>query len=273
MDATPEIVRPEPPALPPAAPLAPPRRSSPLLAFFLDALIAAAILLAVSFAFGTAWGVWRGVELAARGGAFDAAAIGQPGPLATLAMALLGMLSASLVTYLWRRRATPGERAASARAARRPGTWGVVLLALPVLLGLSIGIEAWVTRLDPNAMPANLEILRAVAERYPVLLWAFAVLLAPMYEELLFRRVLFGRLWAAGRPWLGALLSGALFALAHEIPGQSTSLPAAAALLWLNYALMGVILAWVYRRTGTLWAPIALHAGNNLVALLVLGAG
>ena len=43
----------------------------------------------------------------------------------------------------------------------------------------------------------------------------FAVVLAPLYEELLFRRVLFGRLWHAGWPVLGIALSSVIFALVH----------------------------------------------------------
>ena len=39
------------------------------------------------------------------------------------------------------------------------------------------------------------------------------------------------------------------------------------------YAFMGGVFAWLYWRTGTLWAPIAAHALNNALALLVHGFG
>jgi membrane protease YdiL (CAAX protease family) len=36
---------------------------------------------------------------------------------------------------------------------------------------------------------------------------------------------------------------------------------------------MGGLFAWVYRRTGTLWAAIGAHAINNLIASALLLAG
>src|SRR3546814_7665495 len=86
--------------------------------------------------------------------------------------------------------------------------------------------------------------------RNPALLLLVVALLAPAYEELLFRRVLFGRLWAAGRPLLGIVLSSVAFACMHELPGTGGNGLLAGALLWTCYAMMGALFAWVYRRTG-----------------------
>ncbi|KAG1279996.1 hypothetical protein G6F64_014552 [Rhizopus arrhizus] len=69
--------------------------------------------------------------------------------------------------------------------------------------------------------------------RFPLFLVLFAVVLAPAYEELLFRRVLFGRLWKAGRPWLGIILSSLAFALVHEVPGLSKNSLLGMLQLWL----------------------------------------
>src|SRR3546814_7256083 len=85
--------------------------------------------------------------------------------------------------------------------------------------------------------------------RNPALLLLVVALLAPAYEELLFRRVLFGRLWAAGRPLLGIVLSSAAFACMHELPGTGGNGLLAGALLWTCYAMMGALFAWVYRRS------------------------
>ena len=119
-------------------------------------------------------------------------------------------------------------------------------------------------------VPTNLLLMQQAWAQYPLFLIVFAVLLAPAYEELLFRRVLFGRLWAAGRPWLGLLLSSAVFALVHEVPGTSHNGPAEILQLWLVYGGMGVAFAWVYRKTGTLWAAFAAHGLNNATALAAL---
>jgi uncharacterized protein len=96
------------------------------------------------------------------------------------------------------------------------------------------------------------------------------VVLAPAYEELLFRRVLFGRLLAAGRPVLGIVLSSLAFALLHEIPGLSGNGVLAICQLWLVYGTMGAAFAWLYWRTGSLWAAILAHGLNNAIAMAAL---
>ncbi|WP_269789550.1 CPBP family intramembrane glutamic endopeptidase [Stenotrophomonas sp. Iso1] len=263
------------PSLPPAAR----RPGSPVAGFGLDLLIAIGALLGLSLACSLAWGLWRGIEVgmeAARTGngppaAADMAALmGDPGALAQILIALIGTGGAALLLYFWRRRATPGERVQSRQAALRPSTWGwTVLVAAGVFAGSSlIGMIAKQLGIEP--VPTNLPLMEQALAQYPAFLVAFAVFLAPAYEELLFRRVFFGRLWAADRPWLGMLLSSAAFALVHEIPGTSPNTLPAMLQLWLIYGGMGAAFAWLYRHTGTLWAAIGAHSINNAIALAAL---
>lgn len=244
----------------------------PLLAFALDALIALLVMLLAALAGGVVWGVARGVELGHAGGAIDAERIGQPGPTVILGIALVATALAALSVYAWRRRATPDERLHSRHMARRPSTWGWAVLAGATAFVASTGLNLIGQRGGIEWLPTNQALIQGAAQQQPWLVWMGAVLLAPMYEELLFRRVLFGRLWAAGYPLWGAVLSAALFALLHEVPGQGGNSLSATALLWLAYGFMGLVFAWVYRRTATLWAPIAAHALNNLIACIVLFA-
>ncbi|MCW4455344.1 CPBP family intramembrane metalloprotease [Flavobacterium sp. MXW15] len=262
-----------PPPFPPAA--SPPlKTASPVAGFWIDLGIGIVTLLGVSIVCGIVWGLYRGVMIgieAAGSGAVDPADIatqmGQPGALAQILMALIATSSAALLLYFWRRRASAAERQASHRAARRPATWGwTLLIAAAVFTGSSlIGWLAKQGGVEP--LPTNLPLMQQAISQYPVFLVVFAVLLAPAYEELLFRRVLFGRLWAAGRPLLGMVLSSAAFALVHEIPGSSGNGPLEILQLWLIYGGMGAAFAWLYQRTGTLWAPVAAHALNNAIAL------
>ncbi|MCL7714853.1 CPBP family intramembrane glutamic endopeptidase [Stenotrophomonas mori] len=261
----------------PASPPVPAPTGSPVLGFGLDVLLATVLLMGLSLLCGLFWGLWRGfmvgVEAARAGQAPDVSAfstLGQPGALAQMLIALVATGGTALALYLWRRRATPAERAASRHAVRRGSTWGwTLLVAAGVFVGSSLA--GWLGKqLGVEPVPTNLSLMEEALARYPVFLVVFAVLLAPAYEELLFRRVLFGRLWAAGRPWLGMLLSGAAFAFIHEIPGTSANGPAEIAQLWLVYGGMGIAFAWLYRRTGTLWAAIVAHGLNNAIALAAL---
>ncbi len=92
------------------------------------------------------------------------------------------------------------------------------------------------------------------------------VSIGPLVEELLFRGVLLSALLRRLRAGWAALASAALFALVH-LPD----------LHWLWYAvpnlvLLGVVLAWLRLRSGSLWPAVIAHACNNLLAMLALFA-
>jgi len=255
---------------PPALPL-----RSVLPAFVLD------VVLAVTLSFSTlmlglfGWAAWRGVQLAQQsGGTLDAAAVqarlGTPPVLFLIVMTLVGTGGTALVLYLWRRRAAPAERRASLDRLRLPRTWGWALVAGLATFLFSTLMSAGGRALGLDLQPSNLDLIKDGFARFPVFLTLFAVVLAPLYEELLFRRVLFGRLWEAGWPVLGLILSSMVFALVHELPGLNGKPADSTLFLILVYTGMGGIFAWVYRRTGTLWAPIAAHILNNAIALAVM---
>jgi membrane protease YdiL (CAAX protease family) len=85
-------------------------------------------------------------------------------------------------------------------------------------------------------------------------------ILAPISEELFFRGLIYN--WCRQRwgIWVSALLSSAWFALGHI-----DSLGVA-----VSSFLMGVVIAWVYERTKSLWLAIAIHIITNSVAVLLL---
>jgi membrane protease YdiL (CAAX protease family) len=91
------------------------------------------------------------------------------------------------------------------------------------------------------------------------------VLLAPTVEELVYRGVLFRALLVRVGTWPAALLSGVVFGLAH------VGLPHPAQYLALS--VLGVLLALLYRRTGSLLAVVAAHAVFNLVTVVLVGLG
>ncbi|PPU76610.1 CPBP family intramembrane metalloprotease [Xanthomonas cucurbitae] len=249
-----------------------------LLGFGIDALIAIGLLLGLSVAGFALWGALRGLEhvQAAKAQGLTPspaevmAAIGQPGVMVQLLTALVSTATPAVLLYYWRRRASASERASSRAATCRAATWGWTALIAAAVFLLSNLVSVAASALGIKPVPTNLPLMEEAIQQWPLALTVFAVLIAPAYEELLFRRVLFGRLLAAGRPWLGIVLSGVLFALVHEVPGISGNGPAAIVQLWLVYGSMGAAFAWLYWRTGTLWAPIAAHGINNATALAAL---
>ncbi|GAB3339200.1 CPBP family intramembrane metalloprotease [Marilutibacter aestuarii] len=265
-----------PPPLAPRA-AAVPRPMAPLPGFFVDLGMAIGLLVALSTLFSIAAAVIEGATALSRGEplAPDGLlhALAQPDALVMIWVTLLATGGSALIVYALRGRATPDERRRSRQALSRPSTWGWMALVGLATLAASTAI-AWLGRqLGSEPVPTNQAMIQAAFEQSPLFMYAFAVLLAPAYEELLFRRVLFGRLWRAGRPWLGMVLSSAAFALIHELPGVSANSWPATVQLWLTYGFMGAAFAWVYRRTGSLGTAIGAHALNNAVACLLLVLG
>jgi membrane protease YdiL (CAAX protease family) len=89
-----------------------------------------------------------------------------------------------------------------------------------------------------------------------------AVIGAPIAEELLFRGYFFGGLAARWGFWPAALLSGALFSANHLDPGS-----------FLPFWGVGVLLAWLFWRTETLWASIVMHLCFNGISFALLALG
>ncbi len=95
-----------------------------------------------------------------------------------------------------------------------------------------------------------------------VLLGILSLGLAPIMEETFFRGFLFGGLRGRWGLLGAALASGLLFALAH-FTGLS-SLPLLPAI-----GLIGMLFAWSYHYTGSLFAPIGGHLLFNLAAFIL----
>ena len=94
----------------------------------------------------------------------------------------------------------------------------------------------------------------------PAVIGSFAliVLWGPVAEEIFFRGFIFPGL--AGRTGVGlaAVLSSLLFAISHIDPR-----------LIVPFFPIGILLAWLYHKTGSLWSCIAAHAIWNALAFSV----
>ena len=81
-------------------------------------------------------------------------------------------------------------------------------------------------------------------------------------EELFFRGIVFAGLRARLSLWPAAVISSALWGLLHLSGGN---LGVVAVLF-----VFGLFLAWLYERTGTIWAGIIAHGLNNAIAVTAL---
>jgi CAAX protease family protein len=105
------------------------------------------------------------------------------------------------------------------------------------------------------------EIFRALHDRTAIVVFAFfAVVLAPVAEETIFRVFVFNFGARYGGFWLGAPISAVLFGLAHGDAFAAIPL-----------ALGGIVLCVVYYRTRNAFASMISHGlfnGLSLVGLL-----
>lgn len=140
--------------------------------------------------------------------------------------------------------------------------WEVPLvLTVGLLLTATLGPLLGLSPEDPSGSSSEPDLVATslVAAPWSLVVGGLCVvLLLPLVEEVVFRRVLLG--WLVSRvPVVAAvLLVSAAFAAVHILP---------VAMLYLFWMAIGAALLMLRHRS--LWAPLALHATNNLLASLV----
>ena len=103
--------------------------------------------------------------------------------------------------------------------------------------------------------PGSLNLIESLATASGISVETFVafVVLPPVFEELVFRKVLVDRALPYGE-WPAIVFSGLVFGLFH---GNLTQ--------FFYAVLLGMILAYVYVRTGNILYPIAIHACINFL--------
>lgn len=147
--------------------------------------------------------------------------------------------------------------------------WRLVMIFAPlsvVAMWLVFGIlqaagyTQWLESLGIDTVQDSVRALQKEDDLAFLVLMRFsAIVVAPICEEVVFRGYLYGVAKRYCGPLAGALCSALIFSAAHA---------SLAALLPL--ALFGLLLAWLYERTGSLWTPIAAHACFNAATVVVL---
>lgn len=92
------------------------------------------------------------------------------------------------------------------------------------------------------------------------------VFLAPVVEEALFRGYVFGNLREYSRA-AAYIVSCLLFASIHVWQFVAGSWDLAYLLVGVQYLVPGLVLAWAYERSGSLWGSVLLHFAVNGLAV------
>lgn len=135
------------------------------------------------------------------------------------------------------------------------GGYGVALVA-----AMGAGLITSSCLGEPVRSSNPLLLLLAGSDRWEFSLFVALVLLGPIYEEVLFRGLLFQGLGAHISPIGAAVVSSLIFALGH---GDSHGL--------LVLTALGCVFCWLRRASGSLWPPIISHVlWNGGIVLYLL---
>ena len=136
------------------------------------------------------------------------------------------------------------------------------------LVGL-YGLHELVYRLTnlifTNRTNLNDTTISAQIDDAPHMTLLIVIFLAPFVEEVLFRGLVFGNLKSKSRA-LAYAVSCLLFALLHVWQFAVVKQDVTYFLLMIQYLVPGLVLAWAYDHSGTLWSSIALHAAANALS-------
>ena len=136
--------------------------------------------------------------------------------------------------------------------------WVVNFLLAQILLSL-----------DPDFTSINDANIQQLAAEDYTLMFVGAVLLAPVAEECLFRGLVFRGMYER-KPWLAWVLSITLFALVHILSYIGAYPIQTLLLCFVQYIPAGIVLAASYHLSGSLLAPILIHAVVNYIGMLSL---
>jgi membrane protease YdiL (CAAX protease family) len=157
------------------------------------------------------------------------------------AIAIAGMTASPRLWHFGLRRAPLGR------------SIGMALAALGVFYAFSVMYGVIFRPENPQTLVEDV----GANESAPLLVTGalMVIVIAPICEEVFFRGFLFRILRVRMSFWLAAVIDGVVFGLVH---GSLVIVPV--------LAVLGVVLCWVYERTGSLVPAIAIHAFNNTLA-------
>lgn len=121
------------------------------------------------------------------------------------------------------------------------------------------GYMRWIESFGVESVQDTVKILQKSNDLTILGLMSFAaVIAAPLCEEIVFRGYLYAAMKKFSGPWIAGLSSALIFAAAH---GSLAAL--------LPLFVFGCLLVFIYEKTGSLWAPMAVHFCFNGATVVI----
>ena len=173
---------------------------------------------------------------------------------AVVAFALVG------VAALFARISGPGGPLSSL-GFRRAG-WGAIGLAFAAWFAYVIVAAQIAPFLQPEQQDVARDLGVDNGTASLIIAGLLIVVAAPVSEEVFFRGFMFAGLRRRIPLWPAAAISAAVWGALHLSGGNIG--------VAVQLAIFGLLLAWLYEHTGSLWPPIVAHAFNNALAFTLL---
>ena len=178
----------------------------------------------------------------------------------TIQIVSMTLFSLSAITlFLWMKWAVVSRN----YMRRRP--WMVLIWSSLAAVGCLIPslffqelMPGWPTAIQQYVREAEIQTIQMLGTKSG---FVVICLLAPVAEELVFRGAILRALltWKPERQWLMIVISALIFAVVHLNPDQ------------MPHAFMaGLLLGWMYMRTGSVIPGIAFHLVNNTMSYVLV---
>lgn len=146
------------------------------------------------------------------------------------------------------------------RSEQASSTSGVILWAITGFFMAylaqiaAVMIETFLFGVEPGS--ENTQVIMDISRATPLFV-IIPMIIAPILEEIVFRKVIFGTFYKRMNFFFAALLSALIFGFIHGEPQHI-----------LIYGSMGFVFSYVYIKTKRLITPILVHAGLNSMAVI-----
>lgn len=149
-----------------------------------------------------------------------------------------------------------GDLLATLRIKRLPGRW--ILIAVMAALIFWI-FDHWLINdlFNINTQVSISHWQQTNVQYWPMTVFVGSVILAPLFEELFFRGLLFNHLKSIINPWFAAFVSALLFALIHW------SWPE-----FISVFFAGILYAWLTHQSKSVITPLIAHTLHNFMTYL-----
>ena len=120
----------------------------------------------------------------------------------------------------------------------------IIAAQIEMMLGIEMGSE-------------NTEVLVEIAKVTPIFIIVTSIV-GPIFEEIIFRQIIFGSLYKKLNFWLAAIISSLIFATVHFDFKHI-----------IVYTAMGLVFSFLYVKTKRILVPIFAHVSMNTFVVLV----